>query len=126
MFRAPLVRVFLIALLGLLAWGGASAFWSNPNAWGHIETAHLIGLPPEVRQTVDLIKRGGPFPYVRDGIVFHNREHKLPPKPRGYYHEYTVPTPGAHDRGARRIINGQPGEYYYTPDHYRTFWRVRE
>lgn len=126
MFRAPLLRLVLVALLGLLAWSGAQGFWSNPNTWGHIESAHVVGMPHEVQQTLGLIKRGGPFPYARDGIVFQNREHRLPPRPRGYYHEYTVPTPGLSSRGARRIISGQPGEYYYTPDHYRTFWRIRQ
>lgn len=125
MARHPLLRLALALFLGLMAWSGAQAFWGNP-AWLDIKTAHVVGLPPEVRQTLVLIRQGGPFPYARDGIVFQNRENRLPPKPLGYYHEYTVPTPGTHGRGARRIISGQPGEYYYTPDHYRTFWRIRE
>lgn len=80
-------------------------------------------LPPEARRTLALIARGGPFPHRQDGVVFGNYEHQLPPRPRGYYHEYTVETPGAHDRGARRIIiGGNPPEvYYYTNDHYRSF-----
>jgi len=82
-------------------------------------------LPPEARETVALIERGGPFPYARDGSVFGNREARLPPRPRGYYREYTVPTPGSPDRGARRIISGREGELYYTSDHYRTFRRIR-
>jgi len=83
-------------------------------------------LPREARDTLALIKQGGPFPYKRDGVVFGNRERRLPSQPRGYYREYTVPTPGARDRGARRIIAGTPGEYYYTEDHYNTFLRIRE
>ena len=83
-------------------------------------------LPPEARQTIALIKAGGPFPYSRDGVVFNNREGQLPKKARGYYHEYTVKTPGARDRGARRIIAGRDGALYYTDDHYRTFKRVIE
>ncbi|HTY03705.1 MAG TPA: ribonuclease domain-containing protein [Rhodocyclaceae bacterium] len=85
-------------------------------------------LPPEARNTLRLIQLGGPFPYRRDGIVFGNYERRLPIHRRGYYHEYTVPTPGARDRGARRIIAGDidRAEYYYTQDHYRTFWRIRE
>jgi len=83
-------------------------------------------LPPEARQTIALIKAGGPFPYSRDGVVFNNREVQLPRKARGYYHEYTVKTPGARDRGARRIIIGRDGELFYTDDHYRTFKRVIE
>ncbi|MFN8473814.1 MAG: ribonuclease domain-containing protein [Anaerolineae bacterium] len=81
-------------------------------------------LPPEARRTIALIEKGGPFPYSRDGIVFENREGRLPPKPSGYYHEYTVETPGSSDRGARRIITGKNGEIYYTDDHYETFVRV--
>jgi ribonuclease T1 len=83
-------------------------------------------LPPEARQTLRLIDAGGPFPYRRDGVVFGNREHRLPSMPHAYYREYTVPTPGARDRGARRIIAGGQRERYYTDDHYRTFRRIRE
>ena len=80
-------------------------------------------LPPEARTVLRLIASNGPFPYDRDGAVFGNYEHRLPEQPRGYYHEYTVPTPGAHNRGARRIITGgePPHSYYYTDDHYETF-----
>ena len=80
-------------------------------------------LPPEARDTLELIARGGPFPHRQDGVVFGNYEHLLPAEPRGWYHEYTVETPGAHDRGARRIITGgnPPEVYYYTDDHYRSF-----
>ncbi len=83
-------------------------------------------LPPEAVATLEQIERGGPFPYERDGSVFQNRERHLPDQPRGYYREYTVATPGARDRGARRIVTGgQPPEvYYYTDDHYRSFRRV--
>ena len=86
----------------------------------------LVELPPEARETLALIKAGGPFPYARDGTVFRNREGLLPARPRGYYREYTVRTPGARDRGARRIVAGRDGEYYYTHDHYRSFRRIRE
>lgn len=86
----------------------------------------LVELPPEARETLALIKAGGPFPYARDGTVFRNREGLLPGRPRGYYREYTVRTPGARDRGARRIVAGRDGEYYYTHDHYRSFRRIRE
>jgi ribonuclease T1 len=84
----------------------------------------LSDLPPEAAQTVALIHSGGPFPYDRDGIVFENREGLLPGEASGYYHEYTVPTPGASDRGARRIIEGSGGELYWTDDHYRSFERI--
>ena len=91
----------------------------------------LAALPLEARQTLDLIKRGGPYPFQRDGVVFGNYEQLLPRRPRGYYREFTVPTPGAGNRGARRIIAGgeireRGGEFYYTSDHYRSFQRVRE
>ena len=87
-------------------------------------------LPAEARATLDRIAGGGPFPYERDGVVFGNREHILPARPHGYYHEYTVPTPGAKSRGARRIVcGGNPAtiaECYYSDDHYRTFRRIRQ
>ncbi|MCB0125560.1 MAG: hypothetical protein KDE58_25070 [Caldilineaceae bacterium] len=78
-------------------------------------------LPREAIETIILIVEGGPFPFDRDGITFQNRERLLPNKPRGYYAEYTVITPGASTRGARRIIAGEEGELYYTDDHYESF-----
>lgn len=80
-------------------------------------------LPPEAHDTLRLIERGGPFPHRQDGTVFQNREGLLPDRPRGYYREYTVRTPGARDRGARRIVTGgdPPEVFYYTEDHYRSF-----
>lgn len=83
-------------------------------------------LPPEAFDTLALIEAGGPFPYDRDGTVFQNREGRLPSQPRGHYREYTVPTPGSRDRGARRIVTGgdPPVEFYYTDDHYRSFRRI--
>jgi len=81
-------------------------------------------LPAQARETIALIQRGGPFPYRQDGAVFQNRERLLPAKPNGYYHEYTVKTPGSPDRGARRIIAGDKGELYYTDDHYDSFRQV--
>jgi ribonuclease T1 len=83
-------------------------------------------LPAEARATLELVKAGGPFPYRQDGRVFSNREKLLPLQRRGYYREYTVRTPGARDRGARRIVAGRGGEYYYTEDHYRSFRRIIE
>jgi ribonuclease T1 len=83
-------------------------------------------LPAEARQTLALIRSGGPFPYAKDGAVFSNREGALPRKRRGYYREYTVKTPHVRSRGARRIIWGAGGEFYYTDDHYNHFWRVQE
>ena len=83
-------------------------------------------LPPEARETLLLIKKGGPFPYKQDNTVFSNYEGLLPKQPSGYYHEYTIITPGASNRGARRIIAGIAGEYYYTADHYASFKRIVE
>jgi len=85
-------------------------------------------LPAEARATLAQIHAGGPFPYERDGVAFGNRERLLPPRSRGYYHEYTVPTPGARNRGARRIVCGghvaDPSECYYSDDHYRSFRKI--
>jgi ribonuclease T1 len=89
----------------------------------HGSTA-LSRLPVQAQTTVRIIQRRGPFPYRDDGIVYNNLERRLPIKPRGYYHEYTVPTPGSADRGARRIITGGGGEFYYTSDHYDSFVSV--
>ena len=82
-------------------------------------------LPPEAHDTLALIRRGGPYPYRQDGSVFENRERRLPAAPHGTYHEYTVKTPGARDRGARRIVTAGslPDAYWYTDDHYRSFRR---
>ena len=82
-------------------------------------------LPREARDTIALIQRGGPFPHRQDGSVFGNREGHLPRKPRGWYREYTVETPGLGHRGARRIVTGgdPPGEWYYSADHYDSFRR---
>jgi ribonuclease T1 len=86
----------------------------------------LAQLPAEARTTVALIRKGGPFPYARDGAIFANREAVLPKQKRSYYREYTVKTPGERTRGARRIVWGAGGEFYYTDDHYNHFRRIRE
>ncbi|VVD73221.1 Guanyl-specific ribonuclease Sa [Pandoraea eparura] len=93
-------------------------------------TVSVAELPREAQRTLTLIAQGGPFPYAKDGVVFGNYEKRLPKMRRGYYHEYTVPTPGARNRGARRIIcGGDPRTVdpcYYTQDHYNSFRRIRE
>ena len=91
-----------------------------------IEVVALDQLPREARATVALIRKGGPYPYARDGAIFGNREDMLPRHKRGYYREYTVKTPGERTRGARRIVAGASGELYYTADHYNSFRRIRE
>jgi ribonuclease T1 len=139
---------FLIMLI--LALGGASGAPASARddsvprmAKNAMQEISKEKLPPEARDTLQLIERGGPFPYERDGIVFGNFEKKLPQKERGHYQEYTVKTPGVKHRGARRIIAGgcpagarkskdgppvlapcDKGERYYTGDHYRSFSKV--
>ncbi len=108
-----LARALLVAL-ACLVFGTAAA-----------RDITLAQLPPEARETIARIESGGPFPYPQDGSVFGNRERLLPLRERGYYREYTVPTPGARDRGARRIVAGG-GRYWYSDDHYRTFRCIRK
>ena|SRR6185436_9571410 len=119
-----MVRLWLaiFALLLPLA-APAVARGTAPDGGPEIAAAQL---PPEARQTVVLIRKGGPFPYERDGVTFGNFEKRLPVKERGYYREYTVRTPGAANRGARRIVAGKGGELYYTDDHYQSFRRIKE
>ncbi|WJV50067.1 ribonuclease domain-containing protein [Streptomyces flavofungini] len=94
-------------------------------AWARgMETVEAARLPAEARRTLRLIDAGGPFPYEKDGSVFGNFEGELPRHARGYYREYTVPTPGARNRGARRIVTGREHETYYTDDHYASFKAV--
>ncbi|WP_327676711.1 ribonuclease [Kitasatospora sp. NBC_00458] len=81
-------------------------------------------LPAQAVDTLGLIAKGGPYPYRSDGIVFENRESRLPRKASGYYHEFTVVTPGSADRGARRVVTGGSGEQYWTADHYATFQEI--
>ncbi len=97
---------------------------SLPSASG-VDAGWPEFLPPEAIDTLQRLARGGPFEYRQDGATFQNREHRLPPQPRGYYREYTVQTPGSRDRGARRSIAGgePPAEYFYSDDHYRSFRR---
>jgi ribonuclease T1 len=105
----------------------ASTFARQPATLSSIPVRDL---PVEAQKTLVLIKQGGPFPYAKDGVVFGNYEGILPKRKRGYYHEFTVKTPRARNRGARRIVaGGDPitsGEYYYTDNHYVTFMRIQE
>lgn len=93
-----------------------------PGADSGLRVVGLSTLPEEAADSAELIDDGGPFPYPgKDGSVFHNREGLLPSEETGYYREYTVPTPGSSDRGARRLVTGDEDELFYTPDHYRSF-----
>lgn len=123
----PLMRLACALWAGLVLVAGfavnVQARVSGDPATASIQAAEL---PAEARETLALIRQGGPFPYSRDGIVFSNRERLLPAAPRGTYREYTVRTPGRQDRGARRIIASRQGVFYYTDDHYRSFRRILE
>jgi ribonuclease T1 len=120
-----LLRFVSRMLLCLLVLTGCSATGNDPSGGGgDLASVQESKLPAEARQNLELIDRGGPFPYAKDGAVFGNFERLLPAHQRGYYHEYTVPTPGSRDRGARRIVTGQGGEIYYTDDHYDSFRAV--
>lgn len=117
------LRILLVVALavGWQYWKGAPqppAAHPAPAA-----TALPSFLPKEAHTTVRMIQRGGPFPHRQDGSVFGNFERQLPQQPRGWYHEYTVETPGLSHRGARRIVTGgnPPHEWYYSDDHYRSF-----
>jgi ribonuclease T1 len=137
---SPAIRALLALALAVLAAlgaaGAAGATPASPTATAlpsaasaqascgdtaGFDVVALSDLPPEATDTVELIERGGPYPYPQDGTVFSNRESLLPACSRGYYHEYTVRTPGSSTRGARRIITGRGGEYFYTADHYASF-----
>lgn len=122
------------ALAALAVFGGLLATCIDPAfareyAAEHNEIA-AARLPIEAREVLERIRAGGPFPFERDGVTFGNRERALPLRKRGFYHEYTVATPGVRMRGARRIVCGGPRTTpevcYYTDDHYASFRRIRE
>lgn len=116
----------LLLMLALVACLVPGLVACAPPAGSDTRLPSHAGLPPEALETLALIQRGGPFPYRKDGTTFQNRERLLPAKPRGYYREYTVPTPGSRDRGARRIVAGgnPPEVFYYTADHYSSFRQI--
>jgi ribonuclease T1 len=124
--RRAMIRVspLLISFLILHSW--IIPLYGQDQLRIQIKEIAIEELPSQARTTLQLIKKGGPFPYQRDGAVFGNFERRLPFKRRGYYREFTVPTPKRRDRGARRIVAGEDGEYYYTEDHYRTFRKIRQ
>ncbi len=128
-----LIRYFIFALLsvGIMVVGFRATAYEAPAGMHKTlapgsDTMTVAQLPAEAQQVLKLIKQGGPFPYSRDGVIFGNREKRLPKQARGYYKEYTVKTPGARNRGARRIIAGSKGEYFYSDDHYETFRQIKE
>ncbi|WP_328552656.1 MULTISPECIES: ribonuclease [unclassified Streptomyces] len=111
----------LVALMSALLVGGAAVAPADAAATA-VGSICYSALPSQAYDTLDLIDSGGPFPYSQDGVVFQNREGVLPSQSTGYYHEYTVITPGSSTRGARRIVTGKKTlEDYYTSDHYVTF-----
>ena len=130
-----LLALALAAVLALAGCGsGSSSSKTSPASSTPASASKPAGmsaiaeasLPAEARDVIKRIDDGGTFQYRQDGVTFQNREGLLPAEPRGYYREYTVATPGAADRGPRRLILGRHGELYYTPDHYRSFlWVVR-
>lgn len=129
MKRILLVLAFAFCLFQLQQGGHLDALLNDGSgiqsgAPGH---SQLPAQEQELRKTLERIGRNGPFPYQRDGITFENRERLLPQKPRGYYREYTVDTPGLSHRGPRRVVTGgnPPVEFYYTEDHYRSFIRIQ-
>jgi ribonuclease T1 len=125
----PLLLLAAVLAVAIGAWLERSDGSPRPTKqkWSRVE--QLVPDQDERAQliaTLDLIERGGPFPFRQDNTTFGNREGRLPAKPRDYYREYTVPTPGASNRGARRVVRGRTGETFYTRDHYRTFMRIDE
>lgn len=129
--RLPMVKLAWVSALAI-SMVGATLFSSSTRAsapQGAESVVELRQLPPEAQRTLSLIEAGGPFPYVKDGSVFANRERLLPVKPRGFYREYTVPTPATAGRGARRIVCGgrqpaAPQACFYSGDHYASFGRI--
>lgn len=120
-----------ITVVGAILAGGALPERAALARESPITSVALGDLPSEAQTTERLIRAGGPFPYGKDGTVFGNRERQLPSKPRGFYREYTVKTPAARDRGARRIVCGgrqptQPEACFYTDDHYASFRRIAQ
>jgi ribonuclease T1 len=127
--RSGASAVTTALLLSGLA-GGVQAKEATPTATPAPAEISLSELPAQAQETHRLILAGGPFPHAKDGVVFGNRERLLPRKARGFYREYTVKTPGARTRGARRIVCGgtpptAPEACYYTDDHYASFKRIR-
>jgi ribonuclease T1 len=121
-------KAVAVAALAGLVWL-SPALAKSPDSPASVAPVALATLPSQAQTTHQLILNGGPFPYSKDGTVFGNRERQLPAQARGFYREYTVKTPGARNRGARRIVCGgkpptQPEACFYTDDHYASFRRI--
>lgn len=133
-------RILVVVVVGVISILIAASLFFVSNSNARESTVKIAGfssipvsdLPKQGRETLALIRKGGPFPYAKDGTVFGNRERLLPKQPRGYYKEFTVKTPGSRDRGARRIVcggetqNPAKSECFYTDDHYASFKRIKE
>ena len=119
-------RALAALLLGLAAAATGALAQRGPAPEHPAGEVRLAELPPEALATLELIRKGGPYPHAKDGAVFGNREGLLPKQKHGYYREYTVRTPKVRTRGARRIVKGSAGELFYTADHYNSFRRIRE
>jgi ribonuclease T1 len=125
-WRALALVALLTTLLAVPHLGCSELLSSPEEPTATLDEVSVHDLPPEAHTTLDLIDSDGPFPYDKDGSVFHNYEGLLPQKADGYYREYTVETPGASNRGARRIVTGGDGVRYYTDDHYESFRLIME
>ena len=121
---AMLVITLAASLFGCAAAKPSASVSTDPESG--LRIVAVADLPKEAQATLKLIDQGGPYQYSRDGVVFGNLEKLLPKHDRGYYHEYTVTTPGEKDRGARRIVTGNGGQRYYSDDHYKSFRRITE
>ena len=134
MVRTAAIKFALTSSLLVAAVAGASLAQAKGPAevpaTSRTATILVAELPSQGRETYQLIRAGGPFPFDKDGAVFGNRERQLPVQKRGFYREYTVKTPGSRDRGARRIVCGgpktAPHACYYTADHYASFRMIVE
>ncbi|MFO7908844.1 hypothetical protein LL947_05305 [Halomonas sp. BLK-85] len=125
-FKKLIVPLILVVGAFFLQDGALDSFTQSSSSESSSTSTSLSQQEQNLHQTLTLIQQGGPYPYSRDGITFENREGRLPQKPRGYYREFTVDTPGLNHRGPRRVVTGgnPPEVYYYTEDHYGSFIRI--
>lgn len=127
MLKKLLLPLVLASVVFLLQYGAFDSFTQQPSSTSTASPSTSLSQQEQnLHRTLVLIQQGGPYPYSRDGITFENREGRLPQKPRGFYREFTVDTPGLNHRGPRRVVTGghPPEVYYYTEDHYGSFRRI--